>query len=172
MGIMTSGKGVDKITVFYINKVDQDGNRYRFYTVGELVSDIEYFRIEETGNLKVLMGTNFQIKIVPNNIERIPVSSYRELVGLWNRKTDKKGWYILYNDVKYQPDICIIQKNGHDVNGNAKFKLYLTKRGRNVTKFFRYWRLVNGDYMSVIGYVSQIKEIIKERFNDICIIEI
>lgn len=173
MGMITSERRVDKITVFYMNKVDQDGNNYRFYTVGDLVSEIEYFCTEESGNLRMIIGANFQVEFTSKNIERVPVSSYRELVGLWNRKTDnKKGWYRLYNDVKCKPDICIIQKNGHDINGNAKFKLYLINRYSNVTGFFNYWRLVNGEYMTVVGYKEQIKEIIKERFNCIDIIEI
>jgi len=43
MGMITSERRVDKITVFYMNKVDQDGNNYRFYTVGALVSEMENF---------------------------------------------------------------------------------------------------------------------------------
>lgn len=172
MGIITIERVVNKVTVFYMNRVDQDGNNYRFYMIGNLVSEIEYFCTEEAGNLTIQTGENLQIEITPKEIERIPVKSYRELVGLWNRKTDnKKGWYI-YNNIKHEPDICIIQKNGVDINGNRRFKLYLIRGNENVTRFFKYWRLVNNEYMTTVGYESQIKEIIKERFNGINIIEI
>ena len=45
---------VDKVVLYYMDRVDPDGNLYRFYMYKGMASEIEYFCTEETGNIKPL----------------------------------------------------------------------------------------------------------------------
>lgn len=40
---------VDKVILYYMDRVDPDGNLYRFYVYKDMASEIEYFCTEETG---------------------------------------------------------------------------------------------------------------------------
>lgn len=42
---------VDKVILYYMDRVDPDGNLYRFYVYKDMASEIEYFCTEETGNM-------------------------------------------------------------------------------------------------------------------------
>lgn len=39
---------VDKVILYYMDRVDPDGNLYRFYVYKDMASEIEYFCTEET----------------------------------------------------------------------------------------------------------------------------
>lgn len=41
---------VDKVILYYMDRVDPDGNLYRFYVYKDMASEIEYFCTEETGD--------------------------------------------------------------------------------------------------------------------------
>lgn len=110
---------VDKVILYYMDRVDPDGNPYRFYVYKGMASEIEYFCTEEAGNMTIPIGEGEYVKIVPKEIEKIPVRGYRKLTGIWNRETcNGKGWYRLFNYFKYKPTLCYFKKAGHDVNGN------------------------------------------------------
>lgn len=55
---------VDKVILYYMDRVDPDGNPYRFYVYKDMAEG-EY------------------VKIVPKEIEKIPVRGYRKLTGIW-----------------------------------------------------------------------------------------
>lgn len=94
---------VDKVILYYMDRVDPDGNLYRFYVYKDMASEIEYFCTEETGNMTIPIGEGEYVKIVPKKIEKIPVRGYRKLTGIWNRETcNGKGWYRLFNYFKYK----------------------------------------------------------------------
>lgn len=78
---------VDKVILYYMDRVDPDGNLYRFYVYKDMASEIEYFCTEETGNMTIPIGEGEYVKIVPKKIEKIPVRGYRKLTGIWNRET-------------------------------------------------------------------------------------
>lgn len=42
---------VDKVILYYMDRVDPDGNPYRFYVYKGMASEIEYFCTEEAGNM-------------------------------------------------------------------------------------------------------------------------
>lgn len=87
---------VDKVILYYMDRVDPDGNLYRFYVYKDMASEIEYFCTEETGNMTIPIGEGKYIEIVPREIVKIPVRGYRKLTGIWNRETcNGKGWYRL-----------------------------------------------------------------------------
>lgn len=89
---------VDKVILYYMDRVDPDGNLYRFYVYKDMASEIEYFCTEETGNMTIPIGEGKYIEIVPREIVKIPVRGYRKLTGIWNRETcNGKGWYRLFN---------------------------------------------------------------------------
>lgn len=89
---------VDKVVLYYMDRVDPDGNLYRFYMYKGMASEIEYFCTEEAGNMTIPIGEGKYVKIVPKEIERIPVRGYRKLAGIWNCETcNGKGWYRLFN---------------------------------------------------------------------------
>ena len=69
-----------------MNKVDQDGNLYRFYVYKGMASEIEYFCTEEAGNMIISIGEGKYIEIIPGEIEKIPVRGYRRLVGVSFKK--------------------------------------------------------------------------------------
>lgn len=108
---------VDKVVLYYMDRVDPDGNLYRFYMYKGMASEIEYFCTEEAGNMTIPIGEGKYVKIVPKEIERIPVRGYRKLAGIWNCETcNGKGWYRLFNYFKYKPTLCYFKKAGHDEN--------------------------------------------------------
>lgn len=75
---------VDKVILYYMDRVDPDGNPYRFYVYKGMASEIEYFCTEEAGNMTIPIGEGEYVKIVPKEIEKIPVRGYRKLTGIWN----------------------------------------------------------------------------------------
>lgn len=77
---------VDKVILYYMDRVDPDGNLYRFYVYKDMASEIEYFCTEETGNMTIPIGEGEYVKIVPKKIEKIPVRGYRKLTGMWTGK--------------------------------------------------------------------------------------
>lgn len=78
---------VDKVILYYMDRVDPDRNLYRFYVYKDMASEIEYFCTEETGNMTIPIGEGKYIEIVPREIVKIPVRGYRKLTGIWNRET-------------------------------------------------------------------------------------
>lgn len=75
---------VDKVILYYMDRVDPDGNLYRFYVYKDMASEIGYFCTEETGNMTIPIGEGKYIEIVPRGIVKIPVRGYRKLTGIWN----------------------------------------------------------------------------------------
>lgn len=47
---------VDKVILYYMDRVDPDGNLYRFYVYKDMASEIEYFCTEEAGGVAVAPG--------------------------------------------------------------------------------------------------------------------
>lgn len=45
---------VDKVILYYMDRVDPDGNLYRFYMYKGMASEIEYFCTKEAGNMTKL----------------------------------------------------------------------------------------------------------------------
>lgn len=72
---------VDKVILYYMDRVDPYGNLYRFYVYKDMASEIEYFCTEETGNMTIPIGEGKYIEIVPREIVKIPVRGYRKLTG-------------------------------------------------------------------------------------------
>jgi hypothetical protein len=133
---------VDKVVLYYMDRVDPDGNLYRFYMYKGMASEIEYFCTEEAGNMTIPIGEGKYVKIVPKEIERIPVRGYRKLAGIWNCETcNGKGWYRLFNYFKYKPTLCYFKKAGHDENGNTRYEISLFNATMNVTRYFNLWRM-------------------------------
>lgn len=64
---------VDKVVLYYMDRVDPDGNLYQFYMYKGMASEIEYFCTKEAGNMTIPIGEGKYVKIVPKEIERIPV---------------------------------------------------------------------------------------------------
>lgn len=56
---------VDKVILYYMDRVDPDGNLYRFYVYKGMASEIEYFCTEEAGNMTIPIGEGKYVKIVP-----------------------------------------------------------------------------------------------------------
>lgn len=144
---------VDKVILYYMDRVDPDGNLYRFYVYKDMASEIEYFCTEEAGNMTIPIGEGKYIEIVPRKIVKIPVRGYRRLAGKWNCETCYgKGWYRLFNYFKYKPDICYIKNIGRDKNGNTRYEISLFNATMNVTRYFNLWRMKPGKH---VFYKSQ-----------------
>lgn len=161
---------VDKVILYYMDRVDPDGNLYRFYVYKDMASEIECFCTEEAGNMTIPIGEGKYIEIVPKKIEKIPVRGYRKLAGIWNRETcNGKGWYRLFNYFKYKPDICYVKNIGRDKNGNTRYEISLFNATMNVTRYFNLWRMKPGKHaMATNEYRA---DIIKEKFDNINIVE-
>lgn len=156
---------VDKVILYYMDRVDPDGNLYRFYVYKDMASEIEYFCTEETGNMTIPIGEGEYVKIVPKKIEKIPVRGYRKLTGIWNRETcNGKGWYRLFNYFKYKPTLCYFKKAGHDENGNTRYEISLFNNIINVTRYFNLWRMKPGKYVMVTNECGAL-DVIKEKGN-------
>ena len=162
---------VDKVILYYMDRVDPDGNLYRFYVYKGMASEIEYFCTEEAGNMTIPIGEGEYVKIVPKEIEKIPVRGYRKLAGIWNRETcNGKGWYRLFNYFKYKPDICYIKNIGRDKNGNTRYEISLFNATMNVTRYFNLWRMKPGKHAMITNECGAL-DIIKEKFDNINIVE-
>lgn len=162
---------VDKVILYYMDRVDPDGNLYRFYVYKDMASEIEYFCTEETGNMTIPIGEGEYVKIVPKKIEKIPVRGYRKLTGIWNCETcNGKGWYRLFNYFKYKPDICYIKNIGRDKNGNTRYEISLFNATMNVTRYFNLWRMKPGMHAMITNEYG-VLDIIKEKFDNINIVE-
>lgn len=110
-------------------------------------------------------------KIVPKEIERIPVRGYRKLAGIWNCETcNGKGWYRLFNYFKYKPTLCYFKKAGHDENGNTRYEISLFNATMNVTRYFNLWRMKPGKHAMITNECGAL-DIIKEKFDNINIVE-
>lgn len=81
---------VDKVILYYMDRVDPDGNPYRFYVYKGMASEIEYFCTEEAGNMTIPIGEGKYIEIAPREIVKIPVRGYRKLAGIW--KCEGQWW--------------------------------------------------------------------------------
>ena len=122
---------VDKVILYYMDRVDPDGNLYRFYVYKDMASEIEYFCTEETGNMTIPIGEG------------------------------EYGWYRLFNYFKYKPTLCYFKKAGHDENGNTRYEISLFNNIINVTRYFNLWRMKPGKYVMVTnecGALDVIKE--------------
>lgn len=86
---------VDKVILYYMDRVDPDGNPYRFYVYKGMASEIEYFCTEEAGNMTIPIGEGEYVKIVPKEIEKIPVSVY----GLMFGPIKQNNFITLENDI-------------------------------------------------------------------------
>lgn len=162
---------VDKVILYYMDRVDPDGNLYRFYVYKGMASEIEYFCTEKAGNMTIPIGEGEYVKIVPKEIEKIPVRGYRKLTGIWNRETcNGKGWYRLFNYFKYKPTLCYFKKAGHDENGNTRYEISLFNNIINVTRYFNLWRMKPGKYVMVTNECGAL-DVIKEKFDNINIVE-
>lgn len=162
---------VDKVILYYMDRVDPDGNLYRFYVYKGMASEIEYFCTEEAGNMTIPIGEGKYVKIVPKEIEKIPVRGYRKLVGIWNRETcNGKGWYRLFNYFEYKPTLCYFKKAGYDKNGNTRYEISLFNNIINVTRYFDLWRMKPGKYVMVTNECGAL-DVIKEKFDNINIVE-
>lgn len=156
---------VDKVILYYMDRVDPDGNLYRFYVYKDMASEIEYFCTEETGNMTIPIGEGKYIEIVPREIVKIPVRGHRKLTGIWNRETcNGKGWYRLFNYFKYKPTLCYFKKAGHDENGNTRYEISLFNSIINVTRYFNLWRMKPGKYVMVTNECGAL-DVIKEKFD-------
>lgn len=162
---------VDKVILYYMDRVDPDGNLYRFYVYKDMASEIEYFCTEEAGNMTIPIGEGKYIEIVPREIVKIPVRGYRRLAGKWNCETCYgKGWYRLFNYFKYKPDICYIKNIGRDKNGNTRYEISLFNATMNVTRYFNLWRMKPGMHAMITNEYG-VLDIIKEKFDNINIVE-
>lgn len=56
---------VDKVILYYMDRVDPDGNLYRFYVYKGMASEIEYFCTEEAGD-----HTNRRRKVCQDRTKR------------------------------------------------------------------------------------------------------
>ena len=143
---------VDKVILYYMDRVDPDGNLYRFYVYKGMASEIEYFCTEKAGNMTIPIGEGEYVKIVPKEIEKIPVRGYRKLTGIWNRETcNGKGWYRLFNYFKYKPTLCYFKKAGHDENGNTRYEISLFNSIINVTRYFNLGTRKTGCDLIILG---------------------
>ena len=53
---------VDKVILYYMDRVDPDGNLYRFYVYKDMASEIEYFCTEKAGNMTIPIGEGEYVK--------------------------------------------------------------------------------------------------------------
>lgn len=121
--------------------------------------------------MTIPIGEGEYVKIVPKEIEKIPVRGYRKLAGIWNRETCYgKDWYRLFNYFKYKPDICYIKNIGRDKNGNTRYEISLFNATMNVTRYFNLWRMKPGKHVMITNEYG-VLDIIKEKFDNINIVE-
>lgn len=68
---------VDKVVLYYMDRVDPDGNLYRFYMYKGMASEIEYFCTEEAGNMTI------------PNLQEMSVTAVDDLMGLKERSREE-----------------------------------------------------------------------------------
>lgn len=73
---------VDKVILYHMDRVDPDGNLYRFYVYKGMASEIEYFCTEEAGNMTIPIGEGKYLKIVYENKAFMPYRPIKETQDL------------------------------------------------------------------------------------------
>lgn len=69
---------VDKVILYYMDRVDPDGNLYRFYVYKGMASEIEYFCTEEAGNQNDWFRIDREIFMQPENRNKIFILGTRK----------------------------------------------------------------------------------------------
>lgn len=125
-----------------MDRVDPDGNLYRFYVYKDMASEIEYFCTEEAGNMTIPIGEGKYIEIVPREIVKIPVRGYRRLVGRWNCETLLRVVRWDYNrcfkDESLDKDL-FVEKYGR-VMGEHYYNKFIHEFDGNILKMIGYFR--------------------------------
>lgn len=131
---------VDKVVLYYMDRVDPDGNLYRFYMYKGMASEIEYFCTEEAGNMTIPIGEGKYVKIVPKEIERIPVRGYRKLAGIWNCET-------LFRIVRWDYNRCFKDES-------LDKDLFVEKYGRVMGEHYynKFVHEFDGNILKMVGY--------------------
>lgn len=88
----------DRVILYYMDRVDPDGNLYRFYVYKGMASEIEYFCAEEAGNMTIPIGEGEYVRIVPKEIEKIPVRGYRKLAGTYRCKVHTASYKDIWKE--------------------------------------------------------------------------
>lgn len=76
---------VDKVILYYMDRVDPDGNLYRFYVYKGMASEIEYFCTEEAGNMTIPIGEGKYIEIMPKENRENTSKGIQE--ACWNMES-------------------------------------------------------------------------------------
>lgn len=131
---------VDKVILYYMDRVDPDGNLYRFYMYKGMASEIEYFCTKEAGNMTIPIGEGKYVKIVPKEIERIPVRGYRKLAGIWNFET-------LFRIVRWDYNRCFKDES-------LDKDLFVEKYGRVMGEHYynKFVHEFDGNILKMVGY--------------------
>lgn len=157
---------VNKLDIYYMKKVDSDGNVYRILIDRDkgLVSNIQYWCTDLKGNLEFFIN-DCNYKIECDDITCIPVDNYRSLQSLRKKMLYNCPFYKWEHLIKYKPDMVLIERqNKLDVNGNMVYHMRYFKDGENVTSHFKFWRLMKGTYERVNCYVTD--KWFKDRFDN------
>ena len=67
---------VDKVILYYMDRVDPDGNLYRFYVYKDMASEIEYFCTEETGKYAMITNECRALDIIKEKFDNINIVEY------------------------------------------------------------------------------------------------
>lgn len=133
---------VDKVILYYMDRVDPDGNLYRFYVYKGMASEIEYFCTEEAGNMTIPIGEGKYIEIVPREIVKIPVRGYRRLAGRLNFETlfriVRWDYNRCFKDESLDKDL-FIEKYGK-VMGEHYYNKFVHEFDGNILKMVGYFR--------------------------------
>lgn len=131
---------VDKVILYYMDRVDPDGNPYRFYVYKGMASEIEYFCTEEAGNMTIPIGEGEYVEIVPKKIEKIPVRGYRKLAGILNFET-------LFRIVRWDYNRCFKDES-------LDKDLFVEKYGRVMGEHYynKFVHEFDGNILKMVGY--------------------
>lgn len=134
---------VDKVILYYMDRVDPDGNLYRFYVYKDMASEIEYFCTEETGNMTIPIGEGKYIEIVPREIVKIPVRGYvwSNIKKLWimdivSKYTALLGQQKLKESFVKDLELVLSRKDPNIEKGKLNFIRYSEMKNWSVRELF------------------------------------
>ena len=119
---------VDKVVLYYMDRVDPDGNLYRFYMYKGMASEIEYFCTEEAGNMTIPMWelrhesfSYVQEEFLPEDLEDLDYKT--ELIEC----LDDEDLLKIINE--YEKDVLVKEwsTRGHSQGDYVEGIAYVTK---------------------------------------------
>lgn len=89
---------VDKVILYYMDRVDPDGNLYRFYVYKDMASEIEYFctaekiiKVEDSRKIDIIKRYLSEYEYL---LDEMPKHDFKPFERVLVRRTNQERWKL------------------------------------------------------------------------------